>query len=49
VLTANSQAKSSEVKDLRREMSDLKEALADVLLESRLLKNSMLADGGEHE
>jgi len=39
------QATSSEVKDLRREMSDLKEALADVLLENRLLKKSMIADG----
>ena len=43
------QATSSEVKDLRREMSDLKEALADVLLENRLLKKSMIADGGDHE
>jgi len=37
------------VKDLRREMSALKEALADVLLENRLLKKSMIADGGDHE
>ena len=43
------QATSSEVKDLRREMSDLKEALADVLLENRLLKKSMIADGGDLE
>ena len=43
------QATSGEVKDLRREMSDLKEALADVLLENRLLKKSMIADGGDHE
>lgn len=43
------QATSGEVKDLRREMSDLKEALADVLLENRLLKKSMIADGGEQE
>ena len=41
------QATSSEVRDLRREMSDLKEALADVLLENRLLKKSMIADGGQ--
>ena len=43
------QATSGEVKDLRREMSDLKEALADVLLENRLLKKSMIEDGGDHE
>ncbi len=41
------QTTSSEVRDLRREMSDLKEALADVLLENRLLKKSMIADGGQ--
>ena len=40
------QATSGEIKDLRREMRDLKEALADVLLENRLLKKSMLGDGG---
>ena len=43
------QATSGEVKDLRREMSDLREALADVLLENRLLKKSMIEDGGDHE
>ena len=43
------QATSGEVKDLRREMSDLKEALADVLLENRLLKKSMIAGGDDHE
>ena len=43
------QATSGEVKDLRREMSDLKEALADVLLENRLLKKSMITDGDDHE
>ncbi len=43
------QATSSEVRDLRRDMSDLKEALADVLLENRLLKKSMIADGGDLE
>ena len=41
------QATSSEVKDLRREASDLKEALAETLLENRLLKKSMIADGGD--
>ena len=30
-------------------MSALKEALADVLLENRLLKKSMIADGDDHE
>jgi transposase len=40
------QATSGEVKDLRREMGDLKEALADVLLENRLLKKSMIAPLG---
>ncbi len=34
------QATSGEVKDLRREMSDLKGALAEVLLENRLLKKA---------
>ena len=41
------QATTGEVKDLRREMSDLKEALADVLLENRLLKKSMIEDGDD--
>ena len=39
------QATSSEAKELRRKISALKEALADVLLENRLLKKSMIADG----
>jgi transposase len=43
------QATSSEVKDLRQEASDLKEALAETLLENRLLKKSMISDGGDHE
>jgi len=30
-------------------MSDLKEALADVLPENRLLKKSMIADGDDNE
>ncbi len=41
------QATSSEVKDLRREASDLKEALAETLLENRLLKKSMITGGGD--
>jgi transposase len=43
------QATSSEVKDLRQEASDLKEALAETLLENRLLKKSITMDGGDHE
>ena len=37
-------ATTDEVKSLRREASDLKEALAETLLENRLLKKSMLGD-----
>jgi len=37
------------VKALRRESRDLKEALADVTLENRLLKKSMIGDGGDDE
>ena len=43
------QATSSEVKELRQEATDLKEALAETLLENRLLKKSMITDGGDHE
>ena len=43
------QATSGEVKDLRREARDLKEALAEQTLENRLLKKSMIADGGDDE
>jgi len=39
------QASSPEVKDLRREASDLKEVVAELTLENRLLKKSMI--GGE--
>jgi transposase len=39
------QASSNEVKDLRQEARDLKEAVADLTLENRLLKKSMLGDG----
>jgi transposase len=34
------QASSGEVKDLRRETSDLKELVADLTLENRLLKKA---------
>ena len=40
-------ASSDEVKELRREASALKEVVADLTLENRLLKKSMIGDGGE--
>ncbi len=43
------QASSTEVNDLRRETGDLKEVVADLILENRLLKKSMLGDGGDQE
>ena len=43
------QANSGEVKELRREMRDMKELVADLTLENRLLKKSTLADGGDEE
>lgn len=43
------QATSPEVKELRQEASALKEAVADLTLENRLLKKSMLGDGGDEE
>jgi transposase len=43
------QASAPEVKELRSEAAALKEALADVMLENRLLKKSMLGDGDDHE
>ena len=39
------QATSPEVKELRSESSALKEVVADLTLENRLLKKSMLGDG----
>jgi len=42
-------ATTDEVKDLRRESRDLKECVADLTLENRLLKKSMIADGGYDE
>jgi transposase len=38
-------ATTDEVRDLRREASALKECVADLTLENRLLKKSMIADG----
>ena len=43
------QATSPEVKDLRAEAAALKEVVADLTLENRLLKKSMIAGGGDHE
>lgn len=43
------EATSPEVKDLRREASDLKEAVAELTLENRLLKKSMIGDGESQE
>jgi transposase len=42
-------ATTSEVKDLRRESRELKEVVAEQALELRLLKKSMIADGGGEE
>jgi transposase len=42
-------ATSDEVKDLRREARDLKEVVDEQTLELRLLKKSMIADGGDEE
>jgi transposase len=43
------QATSNEVKTLRTEARSLKEALAEQMLENRLLKKSMTGDGGDEE
>ena len=43
------QATSNEVKALRAEAHDLKEALAEQMPEDRLLKKSMIGDGGDEE
>ena len=43
------QATSGEVTDLKREMRDMKELVAELSLENRLLKKSMIADGGDEE
>ena len=40
-------ATSNEVKDLRREVRDMKDLVADLALENRLLKKSMIGDGGD--
>ena len=43
------EASSIEVKDLRRESRELKEVVAEQALELRLLKKSMIGDGGDDE
>ena len=40
-------ATSSEVRDLRRQAQELKEVVAEQALELRLLKKSMIGDGGD--
>ena len=42
-------ATTDEVKVLRREARELKEVVAEQALELRLLKKSMIADGGDEE
>jgi transposase len=42
-------ATSDEVKGLRREAQELKEVVAEQALELRLLKKSMIGDGGDEE
>ena len=42
-------ATSGEVKELRSESVALKEVVADLILENRLLKKSMIEDGGDEE
>ena len=42
-------AACGEVKDLRREVREMKVLVADLTLENRLLKKSMIADGGDEE
>ena len=43
------QATSPEVKDLRSESAALKEVVAELTLENRLLKKSMIGDGEDEE
>ncbi len=42
-------ANTDEVRDLRREARDLKEVVAEQMLEMRLLKKSMIGDGESDE
>ena len=43
------QATAPEVKELRSESAALKEVVAELTLENRLLKKSMIGDGGDDE
>ena len=43
------EATSGEVTSLRRESGALKEVVAELMLENRLLKKSMTGDGGGHK
>lgn len=43
------EANTGEVQNLRRESRDLKEVVAEQALELRLLKKSMIGDGGDDE
>ena len=43
------EATSEEVKGLRRQAGELKEVVAELMLENRLLKKSMTGDGGDQE
>ena len=42
-------ASTGDVKELRREARELKEVVAEQALELRLLKKSMIGDGGDEE
>ncbi len=42
-------ANTDEVRELRREARDLKEVVAEQMLENRLLKKSMIGDGEDDE
>ena len=42
-------ATTGDVQDLGREARALKECVADLTLENRLLKKSMIAEGGDDE
>ena len=42
-------ATAGEVKDLRHEVRNMKELMADLTLENRLLKKSMIGTGGDQE
>ncbi len=43
------EATSDEVKGLRKEANTLKEVVAELTLENRLLKKSMIGNGGDEE